>query len=69
MPVLLKQGSFNPSFYDSLVQDDEWIKKYYEDNKYDIRDGTITEYPPHEDKFSEIREQIKQLSNNLKQLN
>jgi hypothetical protein len=68
-PVILKQGWFNPSFFDSVVQDDDWMRKYQDDNKYDIRAGEITEYPAHEDKFKEIREQIKQLSNNLKQLN
>jgi hypothetical protein len=68
-PRILKQGWFNPSFFDSVVEDEEWMKKYWEDNKYKIRDKEITEYPAYDDKFIEIREQIKQLSNNLKQLN
>lgn len=67
-PVILKQGWFNPSFFDSVVEDDAWMAKFQEDRKYSIRDRKITEYPPHEDKFAEIREQIKALSNNLKQI-
>ena len=68
-PIILRQGWFNPSFFDSVVEDEEWMKVYRWENKFDIRDGLITEYPAHEDKFTEIREQIKTLSNNLKQLN
>lgn len=67
-PVILKQGWFNPSFFDSVIQDDEWMKKYWEDNKYAIREGEITKYPDHEDKFTEIRDQIKALSNNVKNI-
>lgn len=59
---LLRQGAFNPSFFESIVLDDKWMKDFNEDKKYDIRDERIKEYPKYPDLFSELRAQVAQIA-------
>lgn len=62
-PTILRQGWFRPSFWIGVIEDDETMKRMYEDLKYKIRDeGHPREYPKYPDLFPEIREQIKQLA-------
>jgi len=67
--VFLKQGAFNPSYFDSIVEDDEFVKKFWEDNKHYIKDGTVTEVPKYDDIFLNLRAEIIKLGNSFKQLN
>lgn len=61
-PIVLRQGSFNPSTYEGIVPDDKWMRDFREDKKYQIRDKEIEEYPKYEDLFAGVRDQVRQLS-------
>lgn len=60
-PTILRQGWFKPSYFIGVVEDEEKMKRLYDDLKYDIRDGKVTEYPKYKDLFPELREQIRQI--------
>lgn len=69
--IFLRQGSFNPSFYVGIQQDEKKMHRLYEDLKYEIRDKGLKEFPKYDDIFAGLREQIKNLelgSGNNKQL-
>lgn len=53
--TMLRQGIFNPSFFDSIVFDEKLHKNFLEDKKYDIRDGKVTEIPAYNDHFTEVK--------------
>ncbi len=62
-PVFLRQGYFNPVYAGTIIEDKKTMEKFWEDNKYAIRDKEITKYPNHEDIFKTLREQVKELEN------
>lgn len=61
-PTILRQGWLKPSYFIGVVEDEEKMKMLYEDLKYEIRDGKVTEYPKYKDLFVDLREQVKQIN-------
>lgn len=55
---MLRQGVFNPPMFGTIIPDDETMKEFFEDKKYDIRDGKITEMPAYTDLFKEVRQKF-----------
>jgi len=59
MVVSLRQGMFNPSYFVGIEPDYEGEKKYWEDNKHQIKEGKMPRLSPaYEDIF---KNQIKAL--------
>lgn len=58
---VLRRGVFNPSFFDSIVEDEAYMASYRENNKFSIRDGEIKAFPEYKDLFAELRASIKAL--------
>lgn len=58
----LRKGAFNPSFFVGIVEDEETMRRMYDDLKYKIRDGLISEWPRYEDMFKDLRAEVKTLS-------
>lgn len=58
---MLKQGIFNPSYFESITEDGVFMAKFADDNKYDIRDGKIVDYPLYKDLFANLRASMKSL--------
>ncbi len=59
---ILRQGVFNPPYFVGISEDSKSMSDFQENNKYDIRDGVISEYPQHKDLFIDIRTTVKRLS-------
>lgn len=53
--VRVKQGIFNPSFFVAIVEDREYLKNYWEQNKYEIQDGTKPKTPLLESIFDNVK--------------
>ena len=62
---ILKKGWFNPSGFDSIIEDEEYMKTFRSDYRHQIRDGSVTEYPSYKDLFPELREEIKKVERAL----
>jgi hypothetical protein len=62
---ILRQGIFGGTGFDTIVQDKEYMEKFRDAKKYEIREGKITEYPHYEDIFADVRALM---VNNFKQL-
>lgn len=59
---VLRQGWFNPSFFVSVVPDEEWMNNYLTENRHQLREGKIDGYPQYPDLFLEVRASINLLS-------
>lgn len=66
--TVLRQGMFNPSFFDSVVFDEKKHKDFVENHKYEIQEGKFDEIPAYGDQFGEVRAAINKVAEEKKLL-